>query len=92
MSQYLAVKNKGGCVPQKATRVLRRLAKFAKTATNLYAVFHKSGYMGKILIKNRYRKVTHANFENILGNRCRRWLQGICDGINRPSRVIVSDG
>ena len=32
------------------------------------------------------------NFENILGNRCGKGLQGICDGINHPYGVIDSDG
>ena len=48
--------------------------------------------MGKILTKRGPRKVTHANFENILGNRCSKGLQGICDGINHPYGVIDSDG
>ena len=43
MSWYLVVKNKGGHVRQKAMQVLRRFAKFAKTATDLYAVVHKGG-------------------------------------------------
>ena len=37
-------------------------------------------------------KVTHANFENILGNRYGKGLQGICDGINHLYRVNDSDG
>ena len=41
--------------------------------------------------KKGSRKVTHANFENILGNRCGRGLQAICDGINHAYRVIDSD-
>ena len=32
------------------------------------------------------------NFENIIGNRCSKGLQGICDGINHPYGVIDSDG
>ena len=32
------------------------------------------------------------NFENILGNRCSKGLQGICDDINHPYRVVNSDG
>ena len=32
--------------------------------------------------KKESRKVTHANFENILGNCCGKGLQGICDGFN----------
>ena len=32
------------------------------------------------------------NFENILGNRCGRGLQAICDGINNVYGEIVSDG
>ena len=52
----------------------------------------KVGKMGKILTKRGSRKVIHANFENILGNRCSKGLQGICDGINHPYRVIDSDG
>ena len=47
--------------------------------------------MGKILTKRGSRKVTHANFENILRNRCSKGLQGICDGVNHPYRVIDSD-
>ena len=38
------------------------------------------------------RRVTHANFENILGNRCIKGLQGVCDGINRLYGVNDSDG
>ena len=48
--------------------------------------------MGKFLTKMGPRKVTHANFENILGNRCSKGLQGICDGVYHPYRVIDSDG
>ena len=48
--------------------------------------------MGKILAKRGPRKVTHANFENILGNRCGKGLQGICDGINHPYGVVNCDG
>ena len=33
-----------------------------------------------------------ASFENILGNRCSKGLQGICDGVNHTHRVIDSDG
>ena len=32
-----------------------------------------------------------ANFENILGNRCIKGLQGICDGINHLYGVNDSD-
>ena len=46
MASLLVVKNKGARVRQKATRVLRRFAKFAKTATDLYAVVHKGGQQG----------------------------------------------
>ena len=67
-----------------ATRVLRTFTKFAKTATDLHAVAHKVWKNGVTnLIKNWYRKVIQVSFENILGNRCRRQLQGICDGIDR---------
>ena len=48
--------------------------------------------MGKILTKREVRKVIHANFENILRNRCSKGLQGICDGVNHPYRVVNSDG
>ena len=50
--------------------------------------------MGKNPHKKGSRKVTHANFENILGNRCGKGLQGICDGINHLYGVndsIVSE-
>ena len=47
--------------------------------------------MGKILTKMGCRKVTHANFENILGNRRGKGLQSICDDINHPYRVVNSD-
>ena len=36
-------------------------------------------------------KVTHANFENILGNRHGKGLQSIWDDINHPYRVVNSD-
>ena len=42
--------------------------------------------------KKKFRKVTHANFKNILGNRYGKGLQGICDGINHLYRVNDSDG
>ena len=48
--------------------------------------------MGKNPHKRRSRKVTHANLENILGNRCSKGLQGICDGINHLYGVNDSDG
>ena len=48
--------------------------------------------MGKILTKRGPRKVIYANSENILGNHCSKELQGICDGINHPYKVINSDG
>ena len=48
--------------------------------------------MGKNPYKKGFRKVIHANFENILGNRCSKGLQGICDGINHPYGVIESGG
>ena len=47
--------------------------------------------MVKILTKTGPRKVTHGNFENILGNRRGKWLQGMCDDINHPYRVVNSD-
>ena len=46
----------------------------------------KAGKMGKKNKKphkNKYRKVAHASFENILENCHRRRLQGICDGVGR---------
>ena len=43
----------------------------------------KASKMGKNLIKNQYRKVAHVSIENILKNRSRRWLQGICDGVEK---------
>ena len=52
----------------------------------------KLGLMGKNPHKKWSRRVTHANFENILGNRCSKGLQGICDGINHLYGVIDSDG
>ena len=48
--------------------------------------------MGQILTKRGPRRVTRANFENILGNRCRKGLQANCDGVNHAYRVIDSDG
>ena len=48
--------------------------------------------MGKNPHKKGSRKVTHANFENILGNRCGKGLQGICDGINHLYGVNDSNG
>ena len=48
--------------------------------------------MGKNPHKKGPRKVTYANFENILGNRCGKGLQDICDGINHLYRVNDSDG
>ena len=47
--------------------------------------------MGKNPHKRWPRKVTHANFENVLGNRCSKGLQGICDGINHLYEEIDSD-
>ena len=52
MSWYLVIKNQGGRVPQKAMRVLRRFAKFAKIDTDLHAVSHKHGKMGNKPHKN----------------------------------------
>ena len=77
-----------------AMRVLRTFAKFAKTATKPHTVAHKGGLNGlnRCPHKKGSRKVTHANFENILGNRCSKGLQGICDGINHLYGVIDSDG
>ena len=48
--------------------------------------------MGKNPHKKGPRKVTHANFENVLGNRCGKGLQGICDGINHLYGVNDSEG
>ena len=48
--------------------------------------------MGKNAHKNRSRRVTYANFENILGNRCGKGLQSICDDINHLYRVNDRDG
>ena len=48
--------------------------------------------MGKNPHKKGSRKVTHANFENILRNRCGKGLQGICDGINHLYGVNDSNG
>ena len=48
--------------------------------------------MGKNDYKKRSRRVTHANFENILGNHCSKGLQGIGDGINHLYGVNDSDG
>ena len=45
--------------------------------------------MGKVLTEGSH-KVTHANFENILENCCGNGLQGICDDINHPYRVVNS--
>ena len=50
-------------------QVLRKFAKFAKTAADFHAVSHKYGKMGNKPHKNQYRKVAHVNFENILKNR-----------------------
>ena len=47
--------------------------------------------MGKILTKMGRHKVTHANFENVLGNCRGKGLQGICDDTNHQYRVVDSD-
>ena len=48
--------------------------------------------MGKNPHKKGSRKVTHVNFEIILGNRYGKGLQGICDGINHRYGVNDSEG
>ena len=62
---------------------MRRFAKFAKTAADLHAVSYKYRKMGNKPHEIWYRKVAHGSFENILKNRSRRRLQGICDGVEK---------
>ena len=77
-----------------ATRVLRTFAKFAKIQPQKprTVAFFKVGLKYNKSLKRRSRKVTYANFGNILGNRCIKGLQGICDGINHLYGENDSDG